>query len=74
MEECQKKGKTKAIGVSNFSQAEMERLVKSVSIVGLKTVSTSLTVAILICFTIKASSGAPVRYDPAQADAARRTY
>ncbi len=33
MEECQKKGKTKAIGVSNFSQAEMERLVKESSIV-----------------------------------------
>ena len=35
MEECQKKGKTKAVGVSNFSQAEMERLVKSVDIVSL---------------------------------------
>ena len=35
MEECQKKGKTKAIGVSNFSQAEMERLVKETSIVSL---------------------------------------
>ena len=35
MEECQKKGKTKAIGVSNFSQKEMERLVKEVSIVRL---------------------------------------
>lgn len=33
MEECQKNGKTKAIGVSNFSQAEMERLVKESSIV-----------------------------------------
>ena len=33
MEECQKKGKTKAIGVSNFSQAEMERLVKEANIV-----------------------------------------
>lgn len=33
MEDCQKKGKTKAIGVSNFSQAEMERLVKNVNIV-----------------------------------------
>ena len=33
MEECQKKGKTKAIGVSNFSQAEMERLVKESNIV-----------------------------------------
>lgn len=33
MEECQKKGKTKAIGVSNFSLAEMERLVKETSIV-----------------------------------------
>lgn len=28
-----KKGKTKAIGVSNFSQAEMERLVKNVNVV-----------------------------------------
>lgn len=33
MEECQRKGKAKAIGVSNFSQAEMERLVKESSIV-----------------------------------------
>lgn len=33
MLECQKKGKTKAVGVSNFSQAEMERLVKSVDTV-----------------------------------------
>ncbi len=33
MEECQKKGKTKAIGVSNFSKAEMERLLKETSIV-----------------------------------------
>lgn len=33
MVECQKKGKTKAVGVSNFSQAEMERLVKSVDTV-----------------------------------------
>lgn len=29
MVECQKKGKTKAVGVSNFSRAEMERLLKS---------------------------------------------
>ncbi len=29
MEECQKKGKTKAIGISNFSRAEVERLLKS---------------------------------------------
>jgi len=36
MEECQKKGKTKAIGVSNFSQAEMERLVKNVNIVSFR--------------------------------------
>ena len=35
MEECQKKGKAKAIGVSNFSMAEMERLVKETSIVSL---------------------------------------
>lgn len=33
MEECQKKGKAKAIGVSNFSQGEMERLLKETSIV-----------------------------------------
>jgi alcohol dehydrogenase (NADP+) len=32
MEELVKKGKTKAIGVSNFSQAEMERLLKGASI------------------------------------------
>lgn len=35
MEACQKKGKTKAVGVSNFSQAEMERLVKSVDAVSI---------------------------------------
>ena len=35
MEECQKKGKTKAIGVSNFSQSEMERLVKETNIVSI---------------------------------------
>ncbi|EME49956.1 hypothetical protein DOTSEDRAFT_20353 [Dothistroma septosporum NZE10] len=33
MEACQKKGKTKAIGVSNFSKAELERLIKETSIV-----------------------------------------
>ena len=32
MEACQKAGKTRAIGVSNFSQAEMERLVKETDI------------------------------------------
>lgn len=33
MEECQKKGKARAIGVSNFSQGEMERLLKETTIV-----------------------------------------
>jgi len=33
MEACFKKGKAKAIGVSNFSQAEMERLIKETSVV-----------------------------------------
>ena len=33
MEACFKKGKAKAIGVSNFSKAEMERLVKETSVV-----------------------------------------
>lgn len=33
MEECQKKGKARAIGVSNFSQGEMERLLKETNIV-----------------------------------------
>lgn len=33
MEECFKKGKAKAIGVSNFSKAEMERLLKETSVV-----------------------------------------
>ena len=33
MVECQKKGKTKAVGVSNFSRAEMERLLKEVKTV-----------------------------------------
>ncbi|KAF2162351.1 hypothetical protein M409DRAFT_69236 [Zasmidium cellare ATCC 36951] len=33
MEECQRKGKAKAIGVSNFSQGEMERLLKETTIV-----------------------------------------
>jgi alcohol dehydrogenase (NADP+) len=33
MEECYKKGKARAIGVSNFSKAEMERLLKETSIV-----------------------------------------
>lgn len=33
MEECFKKGKAKAIGVSNFSQKEMERLLKETSVV-----------------------------------------
>lgn len=33
MEACFKKGKAKAIGVSNFSQKEMERLVKETSVV-----------------------------------------
>lgn len=32
MEACQKKGKAKAIGVSNFSKAEMEKLLKSANI------------------------------------------
>ena len=32
MEACQKSGKAKAIGVSNFSKAEMERLLKESSI------------------------------------------
>jgi diketogulonate reductase-like aldo/keto reductase len=33
MEKCLKKGKTKAIGVSNFSKAEMERLLKETGVV-----------------------------------------
>jgi len=33
MEECFKKGKAKAIGVSNFSKKEMERLLKETSVV-----------------------------------------
>lgn len=33
MEACFKKGKAKAIGVSNFSKAELERLVKEASVV-----------------------------------------
>jgi len=33
MEELQKKGKTRAIGISNFSKAELERLLKETSIV-----------------------------------------
>lgn len=33
MADCQKKGKTKAVGVSNFSQKEMNRLVKEAKIV-----------------------------------------
>ncbi|TKA71727.1 hypothetical protein B0A49_05733 [Cryomyces minteri] len=33
MEKCYKSGKTKAIGVSNFSKAELERLLKETSIV-----------------------------------------
>lgn len=33
MEKCLKTGKTKAIGISNFSQAELERLLKETSIV-----------------------------------------
>ena len=33
MEECYRKGKARAIGVSNFSRAEMERLVRESSVV-----------------------------------------
>jgi len=33
MEECLKSGKTKAIGISNFSQEEVERLLKETSVV-----------------------------------------
>lgn len=33
MEKCFKSGKAKAIGVSNFSKAEMERLLKETSVV-----------------------------------------
>ena len=33
MEACVEAGKTRAIGVSNFSQAEMERLIKNVRVV-----------------------------------------
>lgn len=33
MEKCLKKGKTKAIGISNFSKAEIERLLKETSVV-----------------------------------------
>jgi len=33
MEECYKKGKARAIGISNFSKAELERLLKETSII-----------------------------------------
>jgi diketogulonate reductase-like aldo/keto reductase len=33
MEACQKKGKARAIGISNFSKAELERLLKETSVV-----------------------------------------
>jgi alcohol dehydrogenase (NADP+) len=33
MEKCMKAGKTKAIGVSNFSKAELERLIKETNVV-----------------------------------------
>lgn len=33
MEKCQKSGKAKAIGISNFSKAELEKLLKETSIV-----------------------------------------
>jgi diketogulonate reductase-like aldo/keto reductase len=33
MEECQKKGKARAIGISNFSKAELERLLKETNVV-----------------------------------------
>jgi diketogulonate reductase-like aldo/keto reductase len=33
MEKCFKKGKTKAIGISNFSKAELERLLKETDVV-----------------------------------------
>lgn len=35
MEACYKKGKAKAIGISNFSKAEVERLLKETSVVSL---------------------------------------
>jgi len=34
MEKCLKSGKTKAIGISNFSKAKLERLLKETSVVG----------------------------------------
>lgn len=37
LEEVHKKGKAKAIGVSNFSKAELEKLLKNSSIVGPET-------------------------------------
>lgn len=56
MEECFKKGKAKAIGVSNFSKKEMERLLKETSVVSrsfLPEINTGLTVS------RKGSSGSP---------------
>jgi aryl-alcohol dehydrogenase-like predicted oxidoreductase len=34
MKKCLKSGKTKAIGISNFSKAKLERLLKETSVVG----------------------------------------
>ena len=45
MEECFKKGKAKAIGVSNFSQGEMERLLKETSVVSTRKVASRVKVA-----------------------------
>jgi diketogulonate reductase-like aldo/keto reductase len=45
MEELQKKGKARAIGISNFSKAELERLLKETSIVSHR--RDALTVGVL---------------------------
>lgn len=40
MEKCFKSGKAKAIGISNFSRAELERLLKETSVVRYRRVNT----------------------------------
>lgn len=51
MEKCLQKGKAKAIGVSNFSKAEMERLLKETSVVCLQSESLKIENRSLICAT-----------------------
>lgn len=72
MEECQKKGKTKAIGVSNFSQAEMERLLKETSIVCVHPSSVCLRIRQLTLNRASGTSSAPIRYDPSLDNRKRR--